>query len=64
MRDLDPWKFYAIFVCKGRQATKSMKYMYYFHFLLKTKKKKKIFFFLNKKLGVEGLEQGQVGMRI
>lgn len=62
MGDLDPWKFYVIFVCKGRQATNSMKYMYYFHFLLKTKNK--ILFFLNKKLGVEGLEQGRVGMRI
>lgn len=59
MGDLDPWKFYVIFVCKGRQATNSMKYMYYFHFLLKTKNK--ILFFLNKKTWGGGFGAGAGG---
>ena len=63
MGDLDPMTFCLIFVCKYTYATKSMKCIYYVEFL-----SQKIFTFLfyqNKnKIGVEGLEQGRVGMRI
>ena len=54
MGDLDPMKFYVIFVCKDTGATKSMKYIHYVDFLSKTKIYN--FFNQNKKLGVEGLE--------